>query len=132
LGNRLRPILAPAKGKAVAKPGANELAEMWRAAGSLERLDVKLKEQLGAALLKQLRRSPAPTYGFWSLTRLGARRLLYGPLNAVLHPQVAEAWTDALLGFEPGHESERLAWAFCLTQLARKCGQRALDVDDSH
>lgn len=132
LGHRVRPILAPAKGKAVAKPGANELAEMWRAVASLERLDVKQKEQLGVTLLKQLRRSPAPTYGFWSLTRLGARRLLYGPLNAVLHPQVAEAWIDALLGFEPVHDSERLAWAFCLTQLARKCGQRALDVDDSH
>ena len=28
--------------------------------------------------------------------------------------------------------SERLAWAFCLTQMARKSGQRAIDIDDSH
>jgi molecular chaperone DnaK (HSP70) len=132
LYDRVRPVLLPAKGKVSVKPGANELAEMWRAAGSLERLDVKHKEALGQALLKPLRRSPVPTYGFWALTRLGARVLLYGPLNAVLHHQVAERWLESLLPFEPGHASERLAWAFCLSQLARRSGQRALDIDDSH
>lgn len=132
LADRLRPVLLPGKAKGTVKPGANELAEMWRAAASLERLDVKLKEQLGQSLLKPLRRSPVPTYAFWALTRLGARVLLYGPLNAVVHHEVAERWLDAIFGFEPGHESERNAWAFCLAQLARRSGQRALDVDDSH
>jgi hypothetical protein len=132
LYNRLRPALVPSKGKAAPKPPPNELAEMWRAAASLERLDVKQKEMLGQALLKPLKRSPVPTYGFFALTRLGARVLIYGPLNAVVHPQVAQTWLDSILSFEPGHESERLAWAFCLTQLARRSGQRALDVDDSH
>jgi hypothetical protein len=132
LFDRLRPALLPAKGKAAVKPGANELAEMWRAAASMERLDPKHKEALGQALLKPLRRSPVPTYGFWALTRLGARVLLYGPLNAVVHPQIVQGWLDALLGFQPGHSSERMAWAFCLAQLARRSGQRALDVDDSH
>jgi len=132
LFERIRPVLLPTKGKVVAKPGANELAEMWRVAGALERLDVKHKEALGAALLKPLRRSPVPTYGFWTVTRLGARVLLYGPLNSVVHHQVAEKWIESIVGFEPGHPSERMAWAFCLSQLARRCGQRALDIDDSH
>jgi hypothetical protein len=132
LYDRLRPALLPGKGKGGPKPGANELAEMWRTAASLERLDGKQKEALGTALLKPLKRSPVPTYGFWALTRLGARALLYGPLNAVVHHQIAERWLDAILGFEPGNQSERMAWAFCLAQLARRTGQRALDVDDSH
>ena len=132
LFDRIRPALLPGKGRAVAKPGANELAEMWRAAASLERLDVKHKESLGQVLLKLVRRSPVPTYAFWALTRLGARALLYGPLNAVIHHQIAERWLDALIPFEPGHESERTAWAFCLAQIARCTGQRALDVDDAH
>jgi hypothetical protein len=132
LCERARSALLPAKGKAVAKPGANELAEMWRAVASLERLDVKQKELLGQTLLKSLRRSPAPTYGFWALTRLGARVLLYGPLNSVAHPDVVQKWLDAILSFKPAHESERVAWAFCLAQLARKSGQRALDIDDAH
>src|SRR5256885_12897453 len=105
---------------------------MWRAAAVLERIGPKFKQALGEALLKQVRKSTAPTYAFWSLTRLGARVLLYGPLNAVVHPDHAAAWIDALLPFQPAHEGERLAWAFCLASLARRSGQRALDVDDSH
>jgi hypothetical protein len=104
---------------------------MWRAAASLERLDAKHKEMMGHALVKGLKRSPAPPYAFWALTRLGARALLYGPLNTVVHPQVAEQWLDAVLAFQPGNQSEHLAWAFCLSQLARRTGQRALDVEDA-
>jgi molecular chaperone DnaK (HSP70) len=132
LYGRLKPVLLPAKGKAVIKPQPNELAEMWRAVASLERLDVKQKEQLGAALLKPLKRSPVPTYAFFALTRFGARKLFYGPLNAVVHPEIVQTWLDAILSFEPGHQSERISWLFCLAQLARRCGQRALDIDDSH
>jgi molecular chaperone DnaK (HSP70) len=130
LFDRSRPFLLPGKGKATAKPGANELAEMWRAVASLERLDPKVKTQLGEALVKLTRRAPVPTYVFWSLTRVGARVLLYGPLNAVLHPDTVGQWIDALVGFTPGHESETRDWAFCLAQLARRTGQRALDIDD--
>jgi hypothetical protein len=132
LYDRLKAALLPGKSKAGPRPGANELAEMWRTASAMERLDVKSKETLGHALVKSLRRSPVPTYGFWALTRLGARMLLYGPLNSIVHHQIAERWLDAVFTFEPGHESERLAWAFCLTQLARRTGQRALEVDDGH
>jgi hypothetical protein len=132
LYDRLRPALLPGKAKGTAKPAANELAEMWRAAAALERLDVKHKELLGQALLKTLRRSPAPPYSFWAVTRLGARVLLYGPLNGVIHRETVEGWLDLLLPFQPGHASERIAWTFCLTQLARRSGQRALDVNDSH
>jgi hypothetical protein len=129
LFDRLRPTLL---GKAAVRPGANELAEMWRAAAALERLDPKLKCALGDELLKQLRRPPAPTYAFWSLGRLGARSLLYGPMNAVVHPDTASQWLDKILSFQPENQSERFAWAFCLAELARRTGQRALDVDDSY
>jgi hypothetical protein len=131
LFTRIRPVLLPGKSK-TPKPAANEYTEMWRAAASLERLDLKSKEQLGEAALKTCKRSPTPPHAFFALTRLGARVLLYGPLNGVLHPQVVQKWIDAILPFEPGHQSERMAWAFCLTQLARKSGQRAIDIDDSH
>jgi hypothetical protein len=125
---RLRPVLLPTKGKQVAKPGPNEFAEMWRAAASLERLDAKIKESLAAALLRQVRCSPVPTYAFWSLTRLGARMQLYGPLNTVIHPQIVENWLMELIAFEPSNDNERLGWAFCLAQLARQTGLRAIDV----
>jgi len=132
LYTRLRAVLMPTKSKGSAKPAANELAEMWRAVASLERIDVKQKELLGQTVLKSVRRSPVATHAFWALTRVGARVLLYGPLNAVVHHEVAETWLDAVLSFTPANDSERLARAFCLAQLARRSGQRALDVDDSH
>src|SRR5438105_6407394 len=65
LYDRIRPALLPGKGRGNFKPGANELAEMWRTAAGLERLDVKHRETLAQTLLRSLRRSPLPTYGFW-------------------------------------------------------------------
>jgi hypothetical protein len=132
LFERIRPLILLNKSKGSAKPGANELAEAWRAAASLERLEPKLKELLGQALIRQLRKRPTPTYGFWALSRLGARVLFYGPMNSILHPAIVQAWLDSLMTFEAGHESERMAWAFCLVQLARRSGLRAFDVDDAH
>jgi molecular chaperone DnaK (HSP70) len=130
LYNRLRSVLLPAKNKAVSKPSPNEWSEMWRAAASLERIDPKQKEALGQTLLKPAKKSPVPPHVFFALTRLGARVLLYGPMNNVLHPHVVEKWLDEILPFTPGNESERHAWGFCLSQLARRSGQRALDVGD--
>jgi len=130
LFSRLRPTLLPAKGKPFAKPPANEYAEMWRAAASLERLDAKTKENLGAALVRQCKKSPTPVYGFWSITRIGARVPLYGPLNSVVHPEIVEGWIEELLAFEPGNESEGSGWLFCLSQLARRSGLRAVDVSE--
>ncbi len=132
LFDRLKQALLAGRSKAVFKPGANELAEMWRAAAALERLDPKTKTSLGDTLVKQVDTASAPTYAFWSLARLGARSLLYGPLNAVVHRETAGSWLDALLPFQPSHDSDRLAWAFCLAELARRTGQRALEIDESH
>jgi hypothetical protein len=130
LFSRLRPALLPAKGKQFSRPPANEYAEMWRAAASLERLDAKTREALGAAVVRQCKRSPVPVYAFWALTRLGARVSFYGPLNTVVHPEVVEGWIGELLPFQPGNESERNGWLFCLAELARRSGLRAIDVSD--
>lgn len=128
---RLKLALIPPKNKPPAKVHPNELAEMWRTASSLERLDVKTKELLGDTLLSQLKKMPTvPNYLFWSLTRIGGRVPFYGPLNTVLHPTIAERWLETLLDFRPQAESELMGWAFCLAQLARRSGLRSLDVDD--
>lgn len=131
LFDRLRNVVLPGKSKGSVKPAANELAEMYRCAGSLERLDVKLKEAIGTPLLAQLKKSPTPPYLLWTLTRLGARQLVYGPLNTVLHPDTVTEWLESLVAYTPANDHERLSWAFGLAQLARMTGQRALDVDDS-
>ncbi|MFM8275047.1 MAG: Hsp70 family protein [Gemmata sp.] len=131
LFSRLKPALLPTKGKAFSRPPANEYAEMWRAAASLERLDAKTRETLGAAVLRDCKKTPVPTYAFWALTRFGARVQFYGPLNSVVHPEIVEQWIEELLPFAPANESERNGWLFCLSQLARQSGLRAVDVTDS-
>jgi molecular chaperone DnaK (HSP70) len=131
LFSRLRPVLLPVKGKAFSRPHPNEYAEMWRAAAALERLDVKVKQSLAEPLLKAVAKPPVPTYAYWSLTRLGARVPLTGPLNAIVNPGVVEPWIETLIANRPTAESDRIAWAFCLVQLARPSGVRAVDVSET-
>ncbi len=93
---RLSPALLPRGGK---RPRLNNslLREMWRAASSLELLPLQTKTQLGDALLAQLKRGEMVETGLWCLSRLGARKLFYGPINQVLPPQTATRWVEALL-----------------------------------
>lgn len=74
--------------------------ESWRLLGGLERLDAGHRTKLGDELLARLRRDSRNSAGLWALSRFGARAPLYGPLNSVVPPNVAERWIDALLGFK--------------------------------
>ena len=103
---------------------------MWRAAASLERLDARIKASLGEELLTQLRRPAVPHYAFWALTRLGARKPFYGPLNTVVHPDIVEGWVQALLALTPTTDADRLGRGFALAQLARVTGLRGVDLPD--
>jgi molecular chaperone DnaK (HSP70) len=132
LFDRLRPILLPAKAKGPSfKPNANELAEMWRAAASLERLEPKWKEGLAQPLIKLYRRPPVPPYAPWALARLGARALLEAPLNYLVHAETVMHWIEALLPYQPSHESDSRSWLWTLTTMTRKTGLRGIDVDET-
>ena len=124
-------ILGSTKKPTRPKPEAHELAEIWRCVASLERLGANLKEPLGDALAKEIARPGAvPPYALWSLGRLGARVPLYGPANAVVPPDKASRWAQALLDrtFAPGRETQDAT--FALAQIARMAGDRARDLDD--
>ena len=93
---RLSPVLLPKPGK---RPRLNNSLwrEMWRAASSLELLPLQTKAQLGDALLAQLKKGELVETSLWCISRLGARKLFYGPNNQVLAPLVATRWVEALL-----------------------------------
>jgi molecular chaperone DnaK (HSP70) len=74
--------------------------ESWRLLGGLERLDAGHRAKLGSELLARLGRDSRNTAGLWALSRFGARAPFYGPLNAVVLPEVAERWIEALLNFK--------------------------------
>ncbi|MFO0812647.1 MAG: Hsp70 family protein [Gemmatales bacterium] len=126
--DRLRPVLLA--GKSAIKPNNNELAEMWRAAASLERLEPKVKGLLAEPLLKQYRRPPVAHYAPWALARLGSRAMLYAPINHVVSAEMVSPWIEQLLPYQPVHESDRRSWQWTLTTMSRRIGVRGLDIDE--
>jgi molecular chaperone DnaK (HSP70) len=136
IARRLVPILMPAKGGPAKKPTrpkpeSHELAEMWRCAAALERLDATQKDALGNTLLRELSRPNPGGHVLWCLGRLGARVPLYGPANTVVSLETAERWTATLLGRQPSTERETIDAIFALAQLARVSGDRARDLQEA-
>ncbi|SPF34996.1 hypothetical protein SBA4_1600017 [Candidatus Sulfopaludibacter sp. SbA4] len=70
---------------------------MWRAASSLELLPIGTKTELGEALVKRVRTGDYKESELWCLSRLGARKLFYGPINLVVPPVTVTRWVEALL-----------------------------------
>ncbi len=93
---RLSPVLLPRGSK---RPRINNslLREMWRTGASLELLPLQTKTQLGDALIAQVKKGEMVETGLWCLSRLGARKLFYGPINQVLPAQAATRWVEVLL-----------------------------------
>jgi hypothetical protein len=132
--DRLAKLLLPgplqAKKLTEARPSKQELAEMWRAVASLERLPVHHKIKLGDELLHRLepRKGREDSVHLWALSRLGARVPLYGPLNQVIAPARIAHWLSQLTAWD-WPEPEKAA--FPLAQLGRRTGDRTRDLDDA-
>lgn len=99
--------------------------ELWMAVANLERLYTKDKIKWGRLLLSQMKPAQARHQHFWSLSRLGARELLYGPADRVISAREAAAWIDALLSRE---WSLPKAVGAALVQMGRKTGDRTRDL----
>jgi molecular chaperone DnaK (HSP70) len=124
------PNVKQAKKLAEAKPSRQELAEMWRAVASMERLQLGSKLKLGEELVQRLatRKGREDAVHLWALSRIGARVPMYGPLNAVVPPSHVKSWIAPLLAAD-WPEPDKVA--FPLAQLGRRTGDRARDLDDA-
>jgi hypothetical protein len=109
---------------------SHEEAEVWRMLGSFELLNVRTKIELGRMLLeltpKRSLEATRPAM-IWALGRVGARTPLYGPLNAVVPPDVVSKWLPSLLEFDFDKPLQHLA----VMQLARRTGDRFRDISES-
>jgi len=111
--------------------GPHEQAEIFRFLGSLERLPLALKLELGAILLELVgRKKWQDCRGaiLWAIGRLGARHLVYGPLNAVVPAEKATEWVDRLLQVSTDDPNVALA----LMQLARRTEDRYRDLPEKN
>jgi len=117
---RLSPFLLPRGSKKAPRLNNSLLREMWRTAASLELLPVQTKTQLGDALAARVKAGEFRETGLWCLSRIGARRLFYGPINQVLPPATATRWAEALLKVPNAGDT--------LVALARRVGDVSRDV----
>jgi hypothetical protein len=105
------------------------LEEMVRCAASLELLAPAEKLELGEWIVSRVK-APDTAGGpwAWALGRLGARVPVHGAAHRVVPPETAAAWAEVLLGLDPKKHDGSL---FALSQLARRTGDRARDLDDA-
>jgi len=104
---RLSGFLLPRGNKKPQRINASLLREMWRTASSLELLPLGTKAELGDALVKRIKAGDYKESELWCLSRLGARKLFYGPINLVVPPQTATRWAEAILNLP--HAGDALA-----------------------
>ncbi len=97
LYQRLAAFLLPRGNKKAPRINPSLLREMWRTASSLELLPLGTKTELGDALVKRVKAGDFRESELWCLSRLGARKLFYGPINLVVPPATATRWAEALL-----------------------------------
>src|SRR5271170_3290180 len=116
---RLSPILLP-KQKRKQRMNQSLYREMWRTGASLELLPLQTKTQLGDALIAQVKRGDMVDTGLWCLSRLGARKLFYGPINQALPVQAATRWVEALLKIPNAEEA--------VVAIARRTGDSTRDL----
>ncbi len=121
----LAPVIMPRK-KAKIRLPLQERLEIWMAVANMERLLIKDKIKLGRLLLSQIDPKKCKPQHLWSLSRIGARELLYGPADRVIPPDEVSSWIETILS-QTWHNPKPAGNA--LTQLARKTGDRMRNLD---
>jgi hypothetical protein len=94
---RLSGFLLPRGNKKPQRVNASLLREMWRTAASLELLPLGTKTELGDALVKRVKTGDYKESELWCLSRLGARKLFYGPINLVVPPATVTRWAETVM-----------------------------------
>jgi molecular chaperone DnaK (HSP70) len=120
-----RSRIIPRKGTKV-RIRPQEQYEIWMAVANMERLGVRDKIEFGRQLLETIQPRKIIPQLIWSLSRIGGRDLLYGPVDRVVPPSEAAAWAERLMGMEPRNP---VPVGSALVQMARKTGDRARDMD---
>ena len=121
----LRSVLMPKKNAKV-RISPQEYLEIWMAVANMERLTVKDKIEHGRTLLEELHPAKSKPQLFWALSRIGARELLYGPVDRVVPPGEAGEWLTRLMTVDWNNPKPVGA---AIAQLARKTGDRMRDMD---
>lgn len=125
---RISPMLLPKGAKKPQRVNNSLLREMWRAAASLELLPVHTKTQLGDGLAEKIRKTDMLQDALWCMSRIGARRLFYGPINQVVPAATATRWLEAVLKVSKSGADCALALARITGDATRDLAPQTLDL----
>ena len=123
----LTSVLITGKGKKNRIPVQEQL-EIWMLIANLEQLLAKDKTRWGRQLLSEIGTPACNPRLLWSISRIGARELLYGPTDRVIDPDEAFRWCKGLMDITwrtPAHVLP------AVTYMARKTGDRIRDLSRS-
>ncbi len=101
--------------------------EVWRLLASLEHLPARHRASLGRELLTKIKSEPEDAIWLWSLSRLGARIPLYGPLHCVVTPEIAAEWLKVLLVLP----TCTAATASAIAAIAQRTDDSSRDIDET-
>jgi hypothetical protein len=79
-------------------------------------------------LLAELKPNKCKPQHFWALSRMGARELLYGPVDRVIPPSPVSSWIETLMQTRWRDLNPVIT---AVVQMARKTGDRTRDLDPS-
>ncbi len=119
--------LTSGKGRSDFGFATHETAEIWRLLGSLELVAAATKVELGDMILDLLPKRKMEVVRpamVWAIGRLGARVLMYGPLNTVVPAQTAADCIGRLTAKTTGESM------LAVMQLARRTDDRNRDVPE--
>ena len=126
LAQDLSSLLKPSKKGKKPKPAPQEHLEAWMCLANLERISVADKIAWGNLLIKTLEGKKVRQQYWWSLSRIGSREPLYGPVDLVVDPRKVTNWIEKILKKDwPDPKPVGLA----LAQIARLTGDRKRDLD---
>jgi molecular chaperone DnaK (HSP70) len=107
-----------------ARVNAQVEREGWRLLGSLERLDPGFRTKLGDEMAERVFRAPGNSSWCWTLSRIGARVPLYGPLSSTVPPSTAAQWIGRLIEIRTMTPDVVSA----IVQLGARTGDQARDI----
>jgi molecular chaperone DnaK (HSP70) len=123
---KISTLVKPGKGGKKPNLAPQEEMELWMTLANLERLSIEDKAARGKQLLKNLHPKKSRPQHWWSLSRIGAREPLYGPIDGVLSPGLVTAWIKTIL---PQNWKKPQPVAVALSRMARLTGDRKRDLD---
>ena len=107
-----------------------EAVEMWRCLGGLERMSAKQKLKVFRAILEH--EGKLDSHFFWTLARLGARQLFYGPENAVIPADRLSTLLGKLFDHVKKANKQALRMGLlAVSNICRRTGMRDLDFEDN-